>query len=90
MQVNQDQQPASIPSTRMPLEHCPQCTYRLNPPLKTSGRQVCVKCGWSNRPRQGQSVEAATQPLPDLDLHQLLEQAAIESIDNMKPRKKQG
>ncbi|HEY9640706.1 MAG TPA: hypothetical protein V6C57_09485 [Coleofasciculaceae cyanobacterium] len=92
MQVNQDQQSTAPPAPQMPLEQCPNCSHKLHPPLKASGRQVCVKCGWSNRPYSGQLVEQRVEaaPLPDLDLHQLLERAAIESLDNMKPRKKQG
>ena len=86
--------PASIPSTlaqpetnsEINLEQCPKCSHRLNPPLKTSGRQVCVKCGWSDKPRNPLQEGGA---IGEMDLRQLLEQAAVESLDNMKSRKKQ-
>lgn len=88
LKVNQDNQPpASIPSTLMPLITCPQCNQVLALPLKPSNQQACVKCGWSNRPHNLGSK------LPDepteKDLLCLLEQAASESLENMKPRKKQ-
>jgi hypothetical protein len=95
IQVSQsDQPPASIPSTLAPSayhlekhpESCPKCKHRLNPPLKTSGRQVCVKCGWSDKPRNLLQEGGAIR---EMDLRQLLEQAAVESLDNMKPRKQQ-
>jgi hypothetical protein len=79
----EDQPPASLPSTLVPLDKCPKCEQRLAPPLQATGRQVCVKCGWSNKPP---SSTAATQA--DLDLKKLLAQAASESLENMKPRKK--
>ncbi|MBF2074894.1 MAG: hypothetical protein IGS50_14190 [Synechococcales cyanobacterium C42_A2020_086] len=85
MQVNQDDHPpASIPSTLQPLAQCPQCGQSLAPPLQSSGRQVCRQCGWSNRPR---SSSAAAESQSTLELKRLLQQAASESLENMKPRK---
>lgn len=79
----EDQPPASLASTLLPPEKCPKCEQLLAPPLKATGRQVCVKCGWSNPPRS-----ANPQSQADLDLKQLLAQAASESLENMKPRRK--
>lgn len=86
LKVNQDDQPASIPSTLVSLENCPQCNQQLAAPLKSSGRQVCVKCGWSNKPRNLNATP--TTDTADPELLRLLEQAASESLENMKPRKK--
>jgi hypothetical protein len=36
----------------MTLENCPQCDKQLLPPFKSSGRQVCTACGWSNKVRE--------------------------------------
>lgn len=70
-----------------PLDQCPKCHHRLGPPLKSSGRQVCSKCGWSNKPRRLANDDRA-EPPPD-DLTRLLTQAAQESEKNMKPKKQQ-
>lgn len=77
----------------MPLDHCPKCQHRLGPPLKSSGRQVCMKCGWSDKPRQAaaQPQKAAPPPrdlTPD-EIHKILSQAAAVSLNNMKPKGKQ-
>lgn len=32
-------------------ENCPKCEKKLPPPFKSSGRQVCSGCGWSNKPK---------------------------------------
>ncbi|NJO41766.1 MAG: hypothetical protein HC769_06895 [Cyanobacteria bacterium CRU_2_1] len=89
--VSQDSQPpASIPSTLVPLEICPKCGDKLAPPLKSSGRQVC-SCGWVSRSSRNTAIGAATEEsslLADDELRRLLNQAAAESIKNMKPRKK--
>jgi hypothetical protein len=96
IQISQSNQPpASVPST-LPqadekaapyLQLCPKCNHRLNPPFKATGRQVCAKCNWSDKPRnllqEGGAIEA-------VDLKQLLDRATVESLDNMKPRKKPG
>ncbi|MDX2230737.1 MAG: DUF4870 domain-containing protein [Leptolyngbyaceae cyanobacterium bins.349] len=37
----------------MALETCPCCSKKLGTPLR-SGRQVCMRCGWSDKPRKGQ------------------------------------
>lgn len=77
----------------MAFETCPKCNHRLGPPLKTSGRQVCMKCGWSDRPRQN-AVEQAKPAKPARDLspeeiQKILSQAAAMSLNNMKPKSKQ-
>ena len=35
----------------MTLSSCPRCSKTLGVPLKSSGRQVCMACGWSDRPK---------------------------------------
>jgi len=77
-------------------EICPQCSSKLGPPLKSSGRQVCVKCGWTDKPKGTPSSQrdeapraiSASVSLPDYELKKLLEQAASESLNNMKPKRK--
>ena len=32
----------------MTLENCPNCEKKLAPPFQSTGRQVCVGCGWSS------------------------------------------
>jgi len=82
MQVNQENQPpASVPSTLMPPEACPKCGQRLSPPFQSTGRQVCGHCGWTNKPCPEAQID-------DKDLRSLLAQAVSESLENMKPRKK--
>lgn len=78
---------ASSPPLEQPLEQCPQCDRSLGPPLKSSGRQVCAQCGWSNKPRVAHAFPGTE--LPSDELQRLLSQAASESLQNMKPRKKQ-
>lgn len=68
------------------LDHCPKCNHRLGPPLKASGRQVCGRCGWSNKPRRAMPDEVAGDVAPD-DLQKIVAQAAQESLINMKPKK---
>jgi DNA-binding helix-hairpin-helix protein with protein kinase domain len=46
----------------MELKNCPQCETELHPPLKSSGRQVCTSCGWSNIKRDS---EADSEPQPE-------------------------
>jgi hypothetical protein len=99
LQTSQDQHPpASIPSTLMPLTHCPKCDHQLAPPLKASGRQVCMQCGWSDQPRcvlgktepratAKPAVPPANEELVETDLRRLMAQATAASLDNMKPRK---
>lgn len=85
MQVQQNNHPpASIPSTLQPVDSCSVGEHRLMP-FKSSGRSVCIKCGWTDNPRSDSSI---APPVNASDLHQLLEQAAIESLENMKPRKR--
>lgn len=77
----------------MPLEQCPNCSRRLGPPLKSSGRQVCAKCGWSDKPRQPFSSQpTVTKPVANLspeDIQKILEQASAQALNNMKPKGKQ-
>ena len=92
----------------MPLEQCPKCNYRLGLPLKSSGRQVCAKCGWTDKPRQKIADQPAGTQLagtqPDMpkpatakpatsmsphDIQKILEQAAAQALNNMKPKGKQ-
>jgi hypothetical protein len=96
LKVGQENQPpASIPSTLLPSGNCPQCEQPLAPPLQSSGRQVCMKCGWTDKPRNAGSnatlntniAEPDAEPT-DVDLLNLLEKAAFESLKNMEPRKK--
>ncbi|HEY9625884.1 MAG TPA: hypothetical protein V6C84_01150 [Coleofasciculaceae cyanobacterium] len=47
--------------------------------------RTCGKCGWSERPPKAQDQGT----LAELELKKLLEQAALESLGNMKPRKQQ-
>lgn len=34
----------------MVLEYCPNCQKKLHPPLRSSNRQVCTSCGWTDKP----------------------------------------
>ena len=45
----------------MTYENCPQCEKKLSPPFKSSGRQVCSSCGWTNKPK---AVKSAPEPKP--------------------------
>jgi hypothetical protein len=74
-----------LEETDAPPEQCPKCEYKLGAPLKATGRQVCAKCGWTNKPRSSNS----TKDLPVDDLKQLLDQAAVDALTNMKPKGKQ-
>lgn len=69
------------PAAPVEVDCCPRCNHKLNAPLKSSGRQVCIKCGWTNKPRAATSAD----PAPD-ELQQLLNQAAADAIANMKPK----
>jgi|GEM_PF-1393139 len=75
----------------MALESCPKCSHRLGPPLKSSGRQVCMKCGWSNRPRK--AAAPIKTPVRDdispIEIQKILAQATEAAKNNMKPRHKQ-
>lgn len=79
-------------------EICPKCSNRLRPPLQSSGRQICIKCGWTDKPKGSISFQqdealpraaSASVSLPDYELKKLLDQAASESLNNMKPKRKQ-
>jgi hypothetical protein len=74
-----------LEETDAPPEQCPKCEHKLGAPLKATGRQVCAKCGWTNKPRSSNS----TKDLPVDDLKQLLDQAAVDALTNMKPKGKQ-
>ncbi|MBD2000823.1 hypothetical protein H6G00_30170 [Leptolyngbya sp. FACHB-541] len=87
-------------SSLLPSSHqetCPKCNSRLGPPLKSSGRQICIKCGWTDKPKGAISSQrdevpraaSASVSLPDYELRKLLDQAASESLNNMKPKRKQ-
>jgi hypothetical protein len=41
---------------------CPQCGVKLGAPLKSSGRQVCSQCGWTNRPRHSTGISPRPSP----------------------------
>lgn len=69
-------------------DQCPKCSNQLGPPLKASGRQVCSKCGWTNKPRQAASQVHPVDLSTD-ELQRMLNQAADESLANMKPTKSQ-
>lgn len=75
-----------LPSTE--AQQCPNCSHRLGPPLRASGRQVCGKCGWSNKPKRATS-DSDMADLPADELRQILSNAASESLDNMKPKKQE-
>ncbi|NJL22556.1 MAG: hypothetical protein HC895_19840 [Leptolyngbyaceae cyanobacterium SM1_3_5] len=68
------------PVAPVEVDRCPRCDHKLNAPLKSSGRQVCIKCGWTNKPRT-----VSADPAPN-ELQQLLDQAAADAIANMKPK----
>jgi hypothetical protein len=89
LKVSQDDQPpASRPST-LSLENCPKCEQHLAPPRQATGQQVCVKCGWSNKPRNAELRRPESPASTDeSELQRLLAQAASDSLENMKPRKK--
>jgi hypothetical protein len=40
------------PSPELLPENCPRCNSKLPPPFQSSGRIVCSKCGWSNKPKK--------------------------------------
>jgi uncharacterized protein len=46
----------------MTLEICPRCSHPLRAPLQSSGRQVCMKCGWSDRPKDAQARSIGSTP----------------------------
>ncbi|MBW4661987.1 MAG: hypothetical protein KME15_25280 [Drouetiella hepatica Uher 2000/2452] len=85
LQISQDNQPpASVPVKHLP-QHCPQCHHPLNLLTEDFERQACAKCGWSEPLRSPQVQDAGM--LAELELKQLLEQAALESLNNMKTRR---
>lgn len=66
-----EDQARSTPSATPPtpqlakvLDQCPKCQHRLGPPLRFSGRQVCSKCGWSDRPQRSPSTESTPARSP--------------------------
>jgi len=77
----------------MALESCPKCNHKLAPPLKSSGRQICMKCGWSDRPRGAAAGKPVTKvPLRDvsaLEIQKILAEATEKAMQNMKPRRLQ-
>lgn len=90
LKVKQDDQPpASIPSTLMPAKHCPQCDHTLNSAYALPEQIVCPQCGWSAQPQEPK-VQRTEDGEGDQELLRLLKQAASESLENMKPRKNRG
>lgn len=86
LKVHQDARPpASIPSTLMSLHQCPQCSHTLVAAAAAQW-QVCNQCGWTDKPQD--QPQPAAEDVDEGDLLRLLEQAASESLENMKPRKK--
>ncbi|MBD1909968.1 hypothetical protein [Leptolyngbya sp. FACHB-16] len=78
----------------MTLESCPKCSHKLAPPLKSSGRQICMKCGWSDRPRGASGAKPPTKVQPREDISQMeikkiLAEATEKAKQNMKPRRLQ-
>ncbi len=47
----------------MDTQNCPKCSTPLNPPLP-SGRCVCKKCGWSDKPRKNLPLQVEN-PITD-------------------------
>ncbi|NJO51551.1 MAG: hypothetical protein HC840_21365 [Leptolyngbyaceae cyanobacterium RM2_2_4] len=94
--VSPPQAPLQNRLTAAPQETCPQCSSRLGSPLKSSGRQICAKCGWTDKPKgtvsqkpeASRSVAPTAASLADYE-KELLDQAASESLNNMKPKRKQ-
>ncbi|MEN9869367.1 MAG: hypothetical protein RLZZ171_350, partial [Cyanobacteriota bacterium] len=46
----------------MTSENCPQCEKKLAPPFKSSGRQVCSGCGWTNQLKSTVKSETTAKP----------------------------
>jgi ribosomal protein S27AE len=85
LQISQDNHPpTSVPVKHTP-QNCPQCHQPLNMLLEAFERQSCLKCGWSEQLRSSNAHD--TGALAELELQQLLEKAALESLGNMKPRR---
>jgi hypothetical protein len=46
------------------LVDCPKCSSKLPPPFKSSGRQVCSSCGWTDKQSVAQeNVSGVAMPL---------------------------
>lgn len=43
-------------------ENCPKCGKLLPPPFKSSGRQVCSSCGWSNGKKSTNKSKTLAKP----------------------------
>ncbi|HIK54510.1 MAG TPA: hypothetical protein IGS37_05045 [Synechococcales cyanobacterium M55_K2018_004] len=78
----------------MSLDYCPTCNRKLGPPLKSSGRQVCAGCGWSDKPRQAtassSAIKAPAKEFSPDEIQKILDQATAEALNNMKPKTQQG
>lgn len=86
LQVGQDKRPpVSIPSTAV-IQHCPQCKHQLASKLQWSEFKNCPICGWTSQ-TESSPAQLPSEPA-DVDLQRLLNQAAAEALDNMKPRKR--
>lgn len=46
----------------MTSENCPKCNKKLPPPFKSSGRQVCSNCGWSDKLKSTKQDQTSTEP----------------------------
>jgi len=87
LQISQDNQPPTSIPAKHAAQSCPHCHHPLNLLLEGLERQACIKCGWPDQLRSPQVQNAGT--LAELELKQLLEKAALESLSNMKSRKQQ-
>lgn len=47
----------------MTSENCPKCEKKLPAPFKSSGRQVCSGCGWTNKPTNSKQVNTSNVKL---------------------------
>jgi uncharacterized Tic20 family protein len=47
----------------MALETCPRCSNKLGSPLR-SGRQVCMRCAWSDQPKDVRQIDDVPVDLP--------------------------
>ncbi|WP_036489553.1 hypothetical protein [Myxosarcina sp. GI1] len=48
----------------MSIENCPRCETKLPPPFKSSGRQVCSACGWSDRTKKTSASTPKSKKVP--------------------------
>ena len=48
-------------------ENCPKCDKKLPPPFKSTGRQVCSNCGWSNKLKPTKKSKISAKPKSKLN-----------------------